>query len=95
MNSELQRESVCVLALERKKNYVTSTDKQTGTVTVIVALSSLLKKSKNIFNYEITTYGSGVLNPRAMFLRFVTVAFLLFLAPAEGPKPAGQSLTLN
>ena len=46
MNSELQRESVCVLALERKKNYVTNTDKQTGTVTFIVALALLLKGVK-------------------------------------------------
>ncbi len=39
--------------------------------------------------------GSGVLNPEAVFLHFVTVAFLLFLAPAGSPNPAGQSLTLN
>ncbi len=40
-------------------------------------------------------FGSGVLKPGAMFLRFVTEAFLLFLALAGGPNPAGQSLTLN
>ncbi len=47
--------------------------------------------------------GSGMLNPGAVFLRFVTEAFLLVLAPAGGPltlrgqfsNPAGQSLTLN
>ena len=39
--------------------------------------------------------GSGVLNPGAVFLRFVTEAFLLFLAHAGGSKPAGQLLTLN
>ena len=33
--------------------------------------------------------GSGVLNPGAVFLRFVTVGFLLFLAPAGGPNPVG------
>ena len=36
-----------------------------------------------------------MLNPGAVFLRFVTKAFLLFLAPAGGSNPAGQSLTLN
>ncbi len=47
-------------------------------------------------------FGSGVLNPGIVFLRFVREAFLLFLAPAGGPNPAGpifnlagQSLTLN
>ena len=38
---------------------------------------------------DTTNYGSGVLNPGAVFLRFVTEAFLLFLAPARGPNPAG------
>ncbi len=33
--------------------------------------------------------GSGVLNPGAVFVRFVTVAFLLFLAPAGVPNPVG------
>ena len=40
-------------------------------------------------------FGSVVLNPGAVFLRFVTEAFLLSLAPAGSPNPAGKSLTLN
>ena len=41
--------------------------------------------SKNIKLVFITIkFESGVLNPVAVFLRFVTEAFLLFLAPA-GP----------
>ncbi len=39
--------------------------------------------------------GSVVLNPGVVFPRFVTEGFLLFLAPAGGPNPAKQSLTLN
>ena len=34
-------------------------------------------------------FGSVVLNPGAVFFRFVTEAFLLFLAPAGNHKPAG------
>ena len=34
-------------------------------------------------------FRSGVLNPGAVFLRFVTEAFLLFLAPTGGPNPTG------
>ena len=33
--------------------------------------------------------------PGAVFLRFFTVAFLLFLTPAGGSNPAGQSLAFN
>ena len=33
-----------------------------------------------------------MLNPEAVFLRCVTEAFLLFLAPAGGPNPVGHSL---
>ena len=29
------------------------------------------------------------------FFKIITVAFLLFLAPADGSNPAGQSLTLT
>ena len=38
-------------------------------------------------------FGSSRMNPGAMF--FLTIAFLLYLAPAVGSNPAGQSLTLN
>ena len=38
---------------------------------------------------------SSVLNPGAVFFRFVTEAFLLFLAPAGGSNREGESLTLN
>ena len=45
------------------------------------------------------TSGSGVLNPGAVFLRFVTEAFLLFLAPAGSSNPTwpypNTVLTLN
>jgi len=34
--------------------------------------------------------GSSALNPGAMFLRFFTEVFLLFLAKAGGSNPAGQ-----
>ena len=47
----------------------------------------------NLLKILHTNFGSGVLNPGIVFLRFVTEAFLLFLAPAGGPNPAGQSLT--
>ncbi len=39
--------------------------------------------------YFIKIYGSGVLNPGAAFLRFVTEGFLIFLTPAGGPNPVG------
>ncbi len=39
--------------------------------------------------------GTGVLNPGAVFLRFVTEAFLLFLATAGGGGLTLQSLTFN
>ncbi len=46
--------------------------------------------------------GSSALNPGAVFLRFFTVAFLLFLTTAEAltlwgqlSNPAGQSLTFT
>ena len=32
-----------------------------------------------------------MLSPGAVFLRFVTEAFLLFLAPAGGPNPCGAN----
>ena len=48
--------------------------------TISINIKSLLLDGKK---------GSGVLNPGAVFLRFVTVAFLLFLAPVGGPNPAG------
>ena len=44
----------------------------------------------NLIYAQSRILGSGVLNPGAVFLRFVTEAFLLFLAPARGPNPAGQ-----
>ena len=34
--------------------------------------------------------GSGALNPGAVFLRFFTLAFLLFLTTAGGSNPSGQ-----
>ena len=34
--------------------------------------------------------GSSALNPGAVFLRFFTVFFLLFLTSARGSNPAGQ-----
>ena len=47
-------------------------------------------------------FGSSALNPGAVFLRFFTVAFLLFRTPAGAltlrgqlSNPAGQSLTFN
>ena len=53
---------------------------------------SLLVEQTNINNFGLPlmtrqydgSFGSGVLNPGAVLLRFVTEAFLLFLAPA-GP----------
>ncbi len=43
-----------------------------------------------ILSYKLLEFfGSGVLNPGAVFLRFVTVAFLLFLG--QFSHPAGQS----
>ncbi len=44
---------------------------------------------------NITKMGSSVLNPGAMFLRFITEAFLLFLAPAGGSNPAGPGTIIN
>ena len=34
-----------------------------------------------------SSFGSSALNPGAVFHRFFTVAFLLFLAPAGGSNP--------
>ena len=45
-------------------------------------------RQMNIYKYRI--FGSGVLNPGAVFLRFVIEAFLFFLALAGGPNPAGS-----
>ena len=39
--------------------------------------------------------GSSALNPGAVFLRFFTVAFLLFLTPAGGATLWGQLSTLR
>ena len=39
--------------------------------------------------------GSSALNPGAVFPCFFTEAFLLFLAPAGGSNPAGESFTLS
>ena len=36
-------------------------------------------------------YGSSALNPVAVFLRFFTVSFLLFLTPAGGSNPTGPT----
>ena len=47
---------------------------------------------KLIYNITLNTNGNRnrcVLNPGALFFRFVTEAFLLFLAPAGDHKPAG------
>ncbi len=60
-----------------------------GDETTRKVIQILIKKFKR-------TGGSSVLNPEAVFLRFVLEAFLLFLAPAGGGSNlAGQSLTLN
>ncbi len=53
-----------------------------------LAMTSCVIKTFECNNNYIRHFGSGVLNPGAVFLRFVTVAFLLFLAPAGCPSPA-------
>ncbi len=70
-------------------------------VAILVLIHTLIRyildynHVKQMFLINCKKNGSCALNPGAVFLRFFTVAFLLFLAPAGGSNSAGQSLTLN
>ena len=63
----------------------------------VVPFATLVRLDNQIRIGEIVNekWGSSALNPGAVFLRFFTAAFLLFLTPAGGSNPAGQSLTFN
>ncbi len=71
-----------------------------GRLEPLIFIYLSLKISRNLLsrvNYSTflstfnTLFGSSALNPGAVFLRFFTVAFLLFLTPAGGSKPAGPT----
>ena len=72
--------------LDEKYGFLHSCPTNLGTGNAVVSgLMLVAHLTPPLPNFEKMKIRSGVLNPGAVFLRFVTVAFLLFLAPEGWP----------
>ena len=60
-----------------------------------LVFTNVEKDNEDRYRCRVSVFGPGRLGEVMVFLRIFTLAFLLFLAPAGGSNPAGQSFTLN